>query len=230
MLQDLIHIPLPFKLPMVGSEIVIHGFGLMLVIGFLCAMWLARFMARRSRIDPELFSNAALIALFTGVLGARLSHVLENYSYFARNPGEIFDIGSGGLTYYGGFLLAFPILVIYARRKHIPIRIGMDIVAPCLMIGLAFGRIGCFLNGCCYGAECALPWAVQFPYGSYAYQDQYDHQELKSVPDQLVDDNGKLLTNEQLRRNYTLAYSPTGDPVKVPLPPETRRLAAEQHS
>jgi phosphatidylglycerol:prolipoprotein diacylglycerol transferase len=230
MLQDLIHIPLPFKLPMVGSEIVIHGFGLMLVIGFLCAMWLARFMARRSRIDPELFSNAALIALFTGVLGARLSHVLENYSYFARNPGEIFDIGSGGLTYYGGFLLAFPILVIYARRKQIPIRIGMDIVAPCLMIGLAFGRIGCFLNGCCYGAECQLPWAVQFPYGSYAYQDQYERGELKSVPDPLVDDNGKLLTNEQLRRNYTLAYSPSGDPVQVPLPPETKRLAAEQHS
>src|SRR4051812_41937110 len=128
MLQDLLRIPLPFKLPLVGSEIVIHGFGLMLVIGFLCAMGLARFMARRSRIDPELFSNAALIGLFSGVIGARMSHVLENYGYFMAHPREIFDIASGGLTYYGGFLLAFPILVLYARAKKVPIRIGMDIV------------------------------------------------------------------------------------------------------
>src|SRR5205823_4519115 len=81
------------------------------------SMLLGRFLARRSRLDPEVSSNAALIALFTGVLGARLSHVLENFGYFVNNPREIFDIGSGGLTYYGGFLLAFPILVLYARKK-----------------------------------------------------------------------------------------------------------------
>jgi phosphatidylglycerol:prolipoprotein diacylglycerol transferase len=235
MLQDLLRIPLPFKLPLVGSEIVIHGFGLMLVIGFLCAMGLARFMARRSRIDPELFSNAALIGLFSGVIGARMSHVLENYGYFMAHPREIFDIASGGLTYYGGFLLAFPILVLYARAKKVPIRIGMDIVAPCLMIGLAFGRIGCFLNGCCYGAECQLPWAVHFPYGSYAYQDQYDRDELSNIPDPLTVDTGHgeaLLTREQIARGYTLAYNPADpdSPTHVPLPANVKQLAALQYS
>jgi phosphatidylglycerol:prolipoprotein diacylglycerol transferase len=175
MFQDLFRIPLPFKL-FGSNEIVIHGFGLMLVIGFLSAMWLAKVLARRSKIDPELFANAALLALFAGVIGARLSHVLENFSEFAAHPLEAFNIGSGGLTYYGGFLLALPVLIGYALWKRVPLRIGMDIVAPCLMVGLAFGRIGCFLNGCCYGAECDpnnVPWAVRFPYNSFAYQDQY---------------------------------------------------------
>jgi len=185
MLQDILRIPLPFHLPIVGDQIVIHGFGLMLVIGFLCGLALTKFLARRSGQDPEAFANAALLALFTGVLGARLSHVFENWSDFTRpelgffgNLRSVFDIGSGGLTYYGGFLLAFPTLVIYARIKKIPLRLGMDIIAPSLMVGLAFGRIGCFLNGCCYGAECDLPWAVRFPYNSYAYQDQFHRGEI----------------------------------------------------
>jgi phosphatidylglycerol:prolipoprotein diacylglycerol transferase len=234
MLQDLLRIHLPFKLPLVGHDIVIHGFGLMLVIGFLAAMQLARFLARRSKLDPELFSNAALIALFTGVLGARLSHVLENFGYFLSHPGEILDIGSGGLTYYGGFLLAFPTLVWYARRKNVPIRLGMDIVAPCLMIGLAFGRIGCFLNGCCYGAECNAPWAIRFPFGSYAYQDQFSNDEL-NVPEALTvynDGKPRLLTSEELRRGYTLAFNPADpdSPTKLYIPQSTYQLLNAQHS
>src|SRR5204863_4232739 len=95
MLQDLLRFHLPFKLPIIGNEIVIHGFGMMLVIAFLSAMGLAKFLARRSKIDPRLFENAALLALFSGVIGARLSHVLENFSDYAGHPAKIFDIGSG---------------------------------------------------------------------------------------------------------------------------------------
>jgi phosphatidylglycerol---prolipoprotein diacylglyceryl transferase len=179
MLQDI------FRFSLFGHDIAIHGFGLMMVIGFLAAMSLAKYLAKRSGLDGELFANATLIGLFTGVLGARMSHVLENLSDFTdphrtllQNIFEMFNITSGGLTYYGGFILAFPTLVIYARIKKIPLRLGMDIVAPCLMVGLAFGRVGCFLNGCCYGAESNVPWAVHFPYGSYAYEDQFHNGEI----------------------------------------------------
>src|SRR5437764_14043393 len=164
MLQDII------RFSIFGHEIAIHGFGLMLVIGFLCAMTLAKFLARRSGQDPENFANAALLGLFAGVIGARLSHVLENLGDFTRsdlglwgNLRNVFDIGSGGLTYYGGFLLALPTLIIYARIKKVPLRLGMDIIAPCLMVGLGFGRIGCFLHGCCYWSECDLRLAVPLP-------------------------------------------------------------------
>jgi len=192
MWQDLFRIPLPFSLPVIGDELVIHGFGLMLVIGFLAAMELARYLARKSRINPELFANAALIGLVAGILGSRLSHVLENLPdytrsdlTFAQNFGNAANITSGGLTYYGGFILAFITLVAYALWKRIPLRAGMDIIAPCLMVGLAFGRIGCFLNGCCFGAVCNVPWAMSFPYGSPPYMEHVEQGKVH-VPPQLV--------------------------------------------
>ena len=170
MLQELFRIP--------GLGIPVYGYGVMLVLGFFGAVTLAKFLARRSGLDGEVFVNAALIALVAGVVGARLSHVLENWSDFTRsdltawqNFKNVLNMRSGGLTYYGGFLLATPATIFYGWYKRVPLKLGMDIVAPCLMIGLGFGRIGCFLNGCCHGAECNAPWAVRFPYGSNAYLD-----------------------------------------------------------
>jgi len=75
----------------------------------------------------------------------------------------------------------------------------MDIIAPCVMVGLAFGRIGCFLNGCCYGAQCQLPWAVTFPYHSNAYVDQFHaHQLMPANPELAL--GGKLLTESEIQR------------------------------
>jgi prolipoprotein diacylglyceryltransferase len=190
-----------FRIPVLN--VPIYGYGVMLVLGFLCAMKLAQFLAVRSKLDPELFANAALIALVTGVLGARLSHVLENLGTYTNpsfsaweNFRNAINIREGGLTYYGGFLLAFPSLVAYGMYKKVPIRLGMDIIAPCLMVGLGFGRIGCFLNGCCYGAECRAPWAVQFPYMSDAYATEFNDNALqRPVPRQLVRD--KLVDAKQ---------------------------------
>lgn len=168
-----------FRIP--GLDIPIHAYGVMLVIGFLLALELAKFLARRAGLDPEIFVNAALIALVSGVVGARLSHVLENlpqYTDPARSAWANFidaiNIRSGGLTFYGGLILGFPITVAYGIWKKVPIRLGMDIFAPAIVVGLAFGRIGCFLNGCCYGAECdaGFPLGVRYPHNSTPYLDQ----------------------------------------------------------
>jgi phosphatidylglycerol:prolipoprotein diacylglycerol transferase len=105
-----------------------------------------------------------------------------------QNIVNVFNMRSGGLTYYGGCLLAFPVTVYYGVKKKVSIPLGMDIIAPCLMIGLGFGRIGCFLNGCCHGAECDLPWAVRFPYYSNAYIDQFaDKDRPLPVPPALIE-------------------------------------------
>jgi phosphatidylglycerol:prolipoprotein diacylglycerol transferase len=69
----------------------------------------------------------------------------------------------GGLAFYGGFLLAVPVGLWYARRKRLGVLRVADLVAPFIALGLFFGRMGCFFNGCCYGSECDLPWAVRFP-------------------------------------------------------------------
>jgi phosphatidylglycerol:prolipoprotein diacylglycerol transferase len=200
---------LPEFLPLIGGA-PIYGYGLMMVIGFFAAMELAKFLARRSGIDPELFANAALIALVAGVVGARLSHVLENiHEYtrsdqtFTQNLWSAVNIRSGGLTYYGGFLLAFAAVLAYGWYKKVPIRLGMDIVAPCVVVGLGFGRIGCYLNGCCYGAETNAFWAVQFPYHSDAYLEQAARGEIQ-VPRELLDSNGYPRGIEQIESDKTL--------------------------
>jgi phosphatidylglycerol:prolipoprotein diacylglycerol transferase len=205
MLQELFRIPI--------LDWPVYGYGVMLVIGFFLALALARFLARRSGLDGELFVNAALIALVAGIIGARLSHVLENLPEFTRpelgffgNLKNIVNMRSGGLTYYGGFLLATPCTILYGIKKKVPLRLGMDIIAPCLMIGLGFGRVGCFLNGCCHGSECTLPWAVTFPYYSNAYQDQFaDRERPLPVPPALVEENSethvrRLIAPETLKK------------------------------
>ena len=181
-----------FRIPWLNMPI--YGYGVMLVIGFLLAVQLAKYLARTIKIDPELFVNAGLIALVAGVAGARLSHVIENWPQYSdphrtfwANFFDAVNIRSGGLTFYGGLILAFPIVIAYGLMKKVPIRRGMDVVAPCIMIGLGLGRVGCFLNGCCYGAEVNrnFPLAVTYPYHSNAYVEQYHAGEIKA-PDELT--------------------------------------------
>lgn len=181
MWQTIFRIPIPQFLQSLfgfGPTLPLYGYGLMMVIGFLLATELAKFLARRTGLNPEHFINAGLIALITGVIGARLSHVLENLRDYTdpsrsawANFKDAIDIASGGLTFYGGLILATPCTIAYIIHKKIPLRLAMDLVAPCLMVGLAFGRVGCFLNGCCYGAAVHTPISVKFPYPSPAYID-----------------------------------------------------------
>ena len=194
MLQELFRIPLPG-----GGSFPIFGYSLMLVLGFYFGLQLMRVLARRRGLDPDIFVSVAVVALVFGVAGARLSHVLENietYTSDQRTAWENFlaaiNIRGGGLTFFGGLLLATPACIAYGIWRKVPLRTGMDIVAPALMLGLCFGRIGCFLNGCCYGAECKLPWAVSFPYGSAAYVDQFYAGKLEPGMLAVAGENGKL--------------------------------------
>jgi phosphatidylglycerol---prolipoprotein diacylglyceryl transferase len=171
--------PVLFHLPFVGLPI--YGFGTMLVIGLLLALHLAKRLARARNIDGELFVNLALLMVLSGVVGARISHILENLAEYTdpnRSLGQnllaAVNITSGGLTFYGGFVLAFVVGLVYIKLKKLPVRVTLDLAAPCVMIGVAFGRIGCLLNGCCFGAQCDLPWAVRYPYGSIPYESQYE--------------------------------------------------------
>jgi phosphatidylglycerol:prolipoprotein diacylglycerol transferase len=184
----------------------------MLVIAFFCAIAIAKRLGKGVGIDPEVMVNALLIGLVLGVVGARMSHVFENFADYTRadrsiwqNLFHMIDLREGGLTFYGGVILATPILILYGWRKKVPVRLGMDVVAIALMVGLGFGRIGCYFNGCCYGAECS--WGVQFPYHSIAYMDQLDKGEIRP-PDalQIQSANGttRLITPEEVAANPRL--------------------------
>jgi phosphatidylglycerol:prolipoprotein diacylglycerol transferase len=103
-----------------------------------------------------------------GVAGARISYVIEHWSDFSGNLVEAAKVTSGGLVFDGGLILALVLVLAYLYRKRLPVRRFMDIMAISAMVGLAFGRVGCLLNGCCYGGLCdeRFPLAVHFPYSA----------------------------------------------------------------
>lgn len=182
-------LPVLFHLHLFGHDFPIYSYGMMLVITFFGATAICQWLARRQGLNSDLFVNAVLLALVTGLIGARLCDVLENLHEYVRpgagfieNARSVLNIRSGGLTFYGGLLFATPCMIAYAIYYRVPVLVGMDIVAPAIMLGLGFGRIGCFLSGCCYGERCQLPWAIEFPYGSDAYVQQVHDQELQPPP------------------------------------------------
>src|SRR5690606_8381302 len=76
----------------------------------------------------------------------------------------LLNVTQGGLVVYGSVIAAACALIVFCRRNRLPVFAISDLIAPSLLVGLALGRVGCFLNGCCYGGICDLPWAVSFPW------------------------------------------------------------------
>jgi len=159
-----------FRIPF--TDLTVKTYGLMMVIGFMSAVWIIRRLSRKITPDPQLITNAALYSLIAGVGGARLFYVIHYWDKFKDDLPSIFAIWQGGLELLGGVLLAITVIVLYLIYHKLPIRQYLDILAVGLMAALMFGRIGCFFNGCCYGKPSDLPWAVRFPYGSDAYTSQ----------------------------------------------------------
>lgn len=143
-----------------------------MVIAFLAAITLIRRLSRSFTPDPQYITNAALYSLIAGVTGARLFYVIHHFDQFQGRLLSVFAIWQGGLELLGGILSAIAVIGFYCRYHKLPVRRYLDILAIGLMLALVFGRIGCFLNGCCFGKPTNLPWGVRFPYGSYAYSSQ----------------------------------------------------------
>jgi phosphatidylglycerol:prolipoprotein diacylglycerol transferase len=121
-----------------------------------------------------MITNCSLYALVAGVVGARVFYVLHYFDEFRDNLINVFKIWEGGLELLGGVLAAIIVVVLYVRYHKLPVRRYLDILVIGLMLALVFGRIGCLLNGCCFGRPTDLPWAIRFPYGSLAYRSQIE--------------------------------------------------------
>jgi len=156
--------PVLFKIPFINWPV--PSYGSMMVIGFLAAVFLIRHLSLDITPDPQLITNAALYSLIAGVVGARLFFVIHYFDRFRGDPLSVFAIWQGGLELLGGVILAITVIALYLWYRKLPIRRYLDILAIGLMLALVFGRIGCFLNGCCFGKPANLPWAVRFPYHS----------------------------------------------------------------
>lgn len=138
----------------------IYWYGILVALGFVAAVLHWNRLARRQNLPEGLGSDLGLLVIVGGVLGARLAYVIANLDYYRAHPGEVFRIDQGGLIFYGGFIAAALGVVVFARMRKLPLLTVGDFTVSALPLGHAFGRTGCFLNGCCYGAPTDLPWAV----------------------------------------------------------------------
>jgi phosphatidylglycerol:prolipoprotein diacylglycerol transferase len=136
----------------------------MLALAFLTAVWLAQRDAKRKGIDPDTVGDMAIWLLISGVLGARLMFVILNPSLFSiTRPFDLLKIWEGGLVFYGGVIAAIPVAIFILKKKGVQVWDFGDLVMPYLALAHGIGRVGCFLNGCCFGKPSNLPWALSFP-------------------------------------------------------------------
>ena len=137
----------------------------MVALAFLAGLWTATRRAPRENISSETIADIVFWLMVGAIIGARAVYVATYWrDEFASQPvSEIFMIQHGGLVYYGGLIGATLAGVIYIRWKKLALWKIADVLAPSIALGNVFGRIGCLLNGCCYGRACSLPWAISFP-------------------------------------------------------------------
>lgn len=159
-----------FEIPFI--HLSVKGYGFMVVVGFVAAILLIRKLSKRLGDNPEHITNAALYSLVTGVLGARIFYVIHHYDQFQGRFLDVFAVWQGGLELLGGVFFAIAVIILYMKLNKLPIRLYLDILAIALLLALSFGRIGCFLNGCCYGKPTESVVGVTFPYDSPVYEGQ----------------------------------------------------------
>jgi len=175
------------------GPVTLYSYGVMLVVAFVAAAWLAVRRARRmpagSRaVSPEQILDLFSLTLLGGILGARMFYVMLHWDLFMRAPLEIVAIWHGGLVWYGGLAGGVLAVALYARAHRLGFLRVVDQCIPFLALGHAIGRVGCLLNGCCYGKPTDAWCGLVFPGATMAV-----------VPTQLLEAAGLLLLYVILR-------------------------------
>ncbi len=143
------------------GPLTIYSYGFMLAIAFAVSAFLLIQQAKKQGIPSDAIFNLAFIVFIAGVMGARLFYVVENFPHYLKNPLEIIMLQYGGLAWFGGLTAGAVAGVLYIRKKKMPILAVMDLMAPFVALGQSIGRVGCLLNGCCYGKAAAV--GLYFP-------------------------------------------------------------------
>ena len=154
------------------QSLPVYGYGFMLFIGFVLCMFLATRLASRVGIPREFIWDIGVFGLLAGIVGGRLFYIVQ-YSdrvFGGKSGTELliapFQLQEGGLVLLGGVIAGSLTMIWYCWKQKVSPLLLADVAVPAFFLALAFGRLGCLMNGCCYGDRCELPWAIQFPMGS----------------------------------------------------------------
>lgn len=148
------------------GPVIIHGYGLMIGIGFILCVIMGMKRAKKHELSSEAILDIALIGIVAGFLGAKLLFVIVEFQDFLKNPMSV--LGSEGFVVYGGIIAGVLSAILYCRVKKMEFLKYFDLAAPSIALAQGFGRIGCFLAGCCYGRETDSWCGVVFPAGGQA--------------------------------------------------------------
>ncbi|MBN1155437.1 prolipoprotein diacylglyceryl transferase [candidate division KSB1 bacterium] len=153
----------------IGS-LEIHSYGLLLALSFLFGIILATYRAKKQGVNPDKIMDLSIIIVISAILGSRFLYVIAHLEEFRGhwldtiNPFQSNgQIGIAGLTMLGGFIASLLFGILYLYIKKLPILKICDILVPSVGLGIFITRIGCFLNGCCYGVPTNVPWGMIFP-------------------------------------------------------------------
>lgn len=167
------------------GPVTVHGYGMMIAVGILCCIALGVYRAKRYNMDPDAIMDIALYGVIGGFLGAKLLYVIVEFPTFLKDPMSV--LGSEGFVVYGGIITGVLVAILYCRKKKLVFLEYFDLAAPSISLAQGFGRIGCFLAGCCYGRETDSFLGVVFPEGCMAPAG------VKLLPTQLLSSAGDFL-------------------------------------
>lgn len=159
----------------------IRGYGVMMLFAVLAGTALTVRRAKRVGLDADLVYSLVIWMIIPGIVCARAFYIIEYWStqYWPIYSGldllgAVLNIAQGGLVVYGAFFGGVCGLLAFGYKYRLPMLALADLFAPGMILGLAIGRIGCLMNGCCYGGECHLSWAITFPPSSPVYYSQVE--------------------------------------------------------
>ncbi len=156
------------------GPVSVPTYGFMMALGVALGLLFLYVQSKKQGLDAPRIFDAAFYTILISLAGAKLILFLGNFSYYTRYPGELLSLARSGGVFQGGLIFGVVFALWYFRRRHIPTWKAADIIGPALALGHGFGRIGCFMAGCCYGRVCESPWGVRF-------QSQFAH-DLTGLP------------------------------------------------
>lgn len=142
----------------------IYSYGVLVAMGVLSAILLLRSSARRLILHPDVIVDLAIATVVSGFVGARIFYVIQFWDQFRKTPMDVFKIWEGGIVVYGGLiggLIGFTVFIRLRKLSFLPL---LDVFVPALAFAQGFGRLGCFMNGCCFGKPTTLSWGILFPF------------------------------------------------------------------
>lgn len=166
----------------------VYWYGLMFALGFLAGTTHWSWLGKRTGKPADLGSDITVVIMVGTLVGARAAYILSDLDYFVANPGKILAFREGGMVFYGGLVLSLGLLLGFARRRKLRMLDVLDFTATAVPLGHAFGRVGCFLNGCCQGREAS--WGLVDAAGKMR------------IPVQLFEAGGNLLIYAALTTFY----------------------------